>query len=178
MPSIAIGTIMPFAGNCNEPAVAANLRAQGWLPCWGQLVGIADYPDLERLIGNHYGGDKTSIALPDLRGRFIRGAAPGTAPIATLQASATAAPAKGPFTLDDSGAHTHTFDNVPAWDNSSSRVAGHSTYNWNAGSAPSSAPLPNPTHTHSVTGGGDGESRPVNVYVDYIIKVAAASSKG
>ena len=88
MSSIAIGTIMPFAGNCNEPAVAVNLRAQGWLPCWGQLVGIADYPDLERLIGNHYGGDKTRIALPDLRGRFIRGAAPGTAPIATVQASA------------------------------------------------------------------------------------------
>jgi hypothetical protein len=64
---------------------------------------------------------------------------------------------------------------VPAWDNSSSRVAGHSTYNWNVGSAPSSAPLPNATHTHTVTGGGDGESRPVNVYVDYIIKVAAAS---
>jgi microcystin-dependent protein len=178
MSSIAIGTIMPFAGNCTQPAVAANLRTQGWLPCWGQVISVADYPDLAGLIGNHYGGDKTSIALLDLRGRFIRGAAPDTAPIATVQASATATPAKAPFTLDEGGAHTHTFDNVPAWDNSSSRVAGHSTYNWNVGSASSGPPLPNATHTHTVTAGGDGESRPVNVYVDYIIKVAAASPNG
>ncbi len=174
MPSIAIGSIMSFAGDCTNQTVAANLLTQGWLPCWGQLVSMSDYPDLQGFIANLYGGDNvTTIALPDLRGRFIRGAGGNGGPIAQVQTYATAAPSTGSFTLDDGGAHTHNFPNVPGWNNYSDRCSGHSTYNWNGGTAATAGPQPNPTHTHTVTGGGDGESRPINIYVDYIIKVLA-----
>jgi microcystin-dependent protein len=163
---------MPFAGDCTQSAVSASLLAQGWLPCWGQLVSINDYPDLEGYIANLYGGDNvTNIALPDLRGRFIRGAGPGTGAIAAVQPYATAYPTTGALALDTAGVHTHTFDNVPAWDNHSDRCNGHSTYNWNGGTGPTSGPLPNATHSHNVATGGDTESRPINLYVDYIIKV-------
>jgi microcystin-dependent protein len=56
-----VGEIRLFAG---------NFAPQGWLPCDGSLVPIADYDTLFQLIGTTYGGDgQTTFALPDLRGR-------------------------------------------------------------------------------------------------------------
>jgi len=56
-----VGEIMPFAG---------NFAPQGWLPCNGQLLPIANYDTLFNLIGTTYGGDgQFTFALPDLRGR-------------------------------------------------------------------------------------------------------------
>lgn len=48
---------------------------QGWLPCNGELLEIAIYPELFNAIGNIFGGNprKGKFALPDLRSRFVRG---------------------------------------------------------------------------------------------------------
>ena len=68
-----LGEIRNFAG---------NFAPVGWEFCDGQVVDIADFPDLYTQIGTTYGGDGiTTFALPDLRGRapihegngFIRG---------------------------------------------------------------------------------------------------------
>lgn len=41
-----------------------------WLPCDGRLVSLQQYQALAAVIGTTYGGDgRTSIGLPDLRGR-------------------------------------------------------------------------------------------------------------
>ena len=45
----------------------------GYLFANGDLVNVADYPTLFRVIGYTYGGNGTQFALPDLRGQFIRG---------------------------------------------------------------------------------------------------------
>ena len=54
---------------------------QGWLRCEGQIINIADYPELATFYAsqhgasNYWGGDGiTTFAVPDLRGEFIRGA--------------------------------------------------------------------------------------------------------
>ena len=53
----------------------------GWLLCDGRSVTPGDYPALYAYIGNIYGGDTVTFALPDLVGRFALGAGdPGRQP--------------------------------------------------------------------------------------------------
>jgi len=57
-----LGEIRMFAG---------SYAPEGWAMCNGQLLSIAEYPELFSLIGTRYGGDgQTTFALPDLRGRL------------------------------------------------------------------------------------------------------------
>jgi microcystin-dependent protein len=61
MPEPFIGEIRLFSGG-SVP--------QGWAPCNGQLLQIAQSSPLFTLIGTTYGGDGvTTFALPDLQGR-------------------------------------------------------------------------------------------------------------
>lgn len=61
------GSVMAFAG---------DFAPMGWLTCDGRDVGRSTYPDLFTAIGTIYGeGDSsTTFGLPDLRGEFVRGA--------------------------------------------------------------------------------------------------------
>lgn len=53
-----IGGIMLFGG---------NFAPQGWEPCEGQLVSIANYAALFSILGTSYGGDgEKTFALPKL----------------------------------------------------------------------------------------------------------------
>ena len=61
---VPTGTVMWSAAP--EPPV-------GWLLCDGRFVAPGDYPALYASIGNTYGGDEVTFALPDLVGRFIMG---------------------------------------------------------------------------------------------------------
>lgn len=48
-----------------------NFAPQGWVPCDGALLAIADQPVLYDLIGTTYGGDGVNnFAVPDMRGRM------------------------------------------------------------------------------------------------------------
>jgi len=50
--------------------VGEDYAPQGWLPCDGRLLNIAEYTPLFNLIGTRYGGNgTTTFALPDLRGK-------------------------------------------------------------------------------------------------------------
>ena len=65
-----VGTIIPFMG---------VIAPQNYLACDGQIVNVADYPDLadffEVQFGTKYkfGGSGTTFGIPDLRGEFLRG---------------------------------------------------------------------------------------------------------
>jgi microcystin-dependent protein len=67
-----IGTIIPFAGTLNQQ----QLQAQGWLYCNGNTVSRTQYEKLFSVIGTGFGGGDgiSTYGLPDLRGRFFRGA--------------------------------------------------------------------------------------------------------
>lgn len=66
-----VGEIRGFAG-ATAPA--------GWLLCEGQVLSVAEHPQLFAVIGNAYGGDGiTTFALPNSSGRVMRGAGSGNA---------------------------------------------------------------------------------------------------
>ena len=80
----------------------------GWQPCDGRLLSIAEYEVLFALIGTTYGGDgQASFAVPDLRGRLPihQGTGPGLSNYVIGQMSGTES-----VTLisQQMPAHTHT----------------------------------------------------------------------
>jgi microcystin-dependent protein len=83
---------------------------QGYADANGQLLPIAQNPDLAKLYGTTYGGDgKTTFALPDLRGRVpvSQGAAKGL-PTAT-QGDAFGTPTTT-LTVQQMPQHSHDFN--------------------------------------------------------------------
>lgn len=176
MTILPVGSIMPFAGDASDPAIQNQLHQAGWIPCWGQAVAAATYPDYATYVGILYGGTAANPALPDLRGRFPRGAgarAGESFAVGQVLTALTALPQSGTFTLDTAGVHSHSFPNVPGWNNSSDRCKGHDNAQWNDGNGLSTAAG---AHSHTITGGGDAESRPTNLYLDFIVKVLDVDS--
>lgn len=168
---LPIGTIMPLAADVTEPAIAAALNAEGWLPCTGLSVKKSDYRSLFDVILYQFGGEGEDFTLPDMRGLFPRGAqeedstGPG-AVIGAVQENMTRLP-DHPFGLQEAGEHAHTLVNLPTASRYTYYTAGHSTAAWR-----DDAPTINGagTHAHAINVGGDKETRPVNVYVDFVIK--------
>ena len=57
---------------------AFGFAPQGWLPCNGQILPIAQYQALFALIGTTFGGNGIqTFAVPDLRGRLAMGQGQG-----------------------------------------------------------------------------------------------------
>jgi microcystin-dependent protein len=186
MDIIPIGTIVAYGGPLTD-ADKANLKAIGWLPCDGSLLKKRDYIDLALTINANYGGAgglNGTFNLPDLRGRFVRGlnhsanndpdasARQASNPggntgnnIGSLQSYATARPVN-PFKTSDDGLHNHNVPHAPINNNAYAIAGGHYGL-WNSGSVNTD---PAGKHTHTVVGGFNLESRPINRYVNYIIK--------
>jgi len=190
---VPAGAILAFGG-----ATAPT----GWLLCEGALVSRTTYANLYAAILNAHGsGDgTTTFALPDYRGRFIRGrdgavtrdpnAATRTAAntggntgdnVGSVQPNAAARPATTAFsgTAAATGSATLTaHQHGPAiggtnFVTSGSGVAasiqvGGSSYIQQG--LTSSANIDH-SHSVSISGGGDNETRPLNAYVNYIIKI-------
>ena len=158
-----------------------------------------EYADLFSVIGTTHGAGfdesgtkKGDFNLPDYRGRFLRGVAGATGPtrdpdigfrkpmaqggqggasVGSVQPDATRLPRNG-FTTGEARPPTHqhqdpTFNGVPG----PFELAGGATGRWNYDYGDQSAPTtPDGAHTHAIAGGGDAETRPVNAYVNWIIK--------
>jgi microcystin-dependent protein len=186
---IPTGTIIPYAGSFT-PENITNLRTQGWLPCDGALYLKKEYMDLCLSILNNYGGtggSSGSFNVPDLRGRFVRGVSynsqkdpdadsrvvsnPGGNQgnsVGSLQNWATGCP-HNPFITNTDNGHAHNVSHAPV-ENNAYAIAGSEYGIWKGGSVNTSSAG---EHTHDVTTGFDNESRPVNVYVNFIIKFSA-----
>jgi microcystin-dependent protein len=179
---LVVGTILPYG----SPIDAGQLEAQGWLYCDGSQLSITDYADLFAVIGTLHGGDGIqTFNLPDYRGYLLRGvddytgrdpdansrtaANPGGVAgdnVGSTQNHTAALPVTKSFTLDSAGSHSHTVSNIP---NHSSSAAETGSYRsiWNGGNADTDSAG---DHTHTVSSGGDAETRPVNAYVNFIIR--------
>jgi len=142
----------------------------GWLLCDGSLVSRTQYAALFSVIGTASGsGDgATTFNLPDLRGMFLRGVngSQGNTniwdPDAGLRtnefAGGNSGNAVGSMQTDQFRGHTHSF-----------------TSTGYQGCTPSSNPsdiaYPSNYSPNGVTGpAGGNETRPKNVYVNYIVK--------
>lgn len=193
--AVSAGSIVMFAG---------STVPQGWSACDGSQLAQATYPELFAAIGttwatctNPLNGSAYSapaggfFRLPDLSGAFVRGtggpnSAGVTTSLAGYQGPLTARPTSSLTTGNESANHIHTtpgsafpsgFTGVAV--NNPGNNLGVQYGNGGSGqtiwaqSAPSGSQSAN--HTHTVTGGGDAETRPVNVGVRFIIKLWTGS---
>lgn len=68
MPECYLGEIRSFA---------LQLIPRNWMPCDGRILRAHEYQALYSLLGDRFGGDgRSTFALPDLRGRVVRGSRP------------------------------------------------------------------------------------------------------
>lgn len=163
-----IGSIIPYVGDVTNMSNYADLVTDGWYPCTGGKLKLSD-PNgkaLYDVIGNTFGVDRLSYYLPDLCGRFVVGV--GTNPIGTVLANSTTGSPVTPFSTTSPGDHTHAVPTgIPTDTQGIDVVAGCDTAEHNDASVASDSQN---DHKHKISGGGDAESRPVNVNVDFIIR--------
>lgn len=178
--SIPIGTIVSFAGEENN-------IPKGWLICNGQILSKDKYPMLFNTIGTIWGGTGTpNFYLPDLRGLFLRGVAgeSNTDPDKDARYSpqlqhspsnpGNKGNAVGSLQGDDFKGHDHGFRDpghghlytkgctIDSW--GGNIVPSGQNINQQAAVATSSTNI-------SFNKEGGSESRPINAYVHFIIKV-------
>jgi microcystin-dependent protein len=166
---VPIGTILPFAG---------EKIPEGYLLCDGKEYDRVLHKPLFDVIGTLWGQNlPTHFKVPDLRGQFLRGVDENRK-LNSPQNYSTALP-KVKFIIGE-GAHSHEL------------ITGGSATIWPDGGATSNydrryftlnaterggrykventdKALQGDTHEHVITG-GDNETRPKNVAVNYIIK--------
>jgi hypothetical protein len=165
--SLPVGSIIAFAGKLahvpNPPQHETDVEPLGWLKCDGKLLFIAEYPDLFEVIGYQYSKSKSGdqFNLPDYQGYFLRGVDETgdidkdrkNREVGSIQESA----------IQD---HVHNYNAV--------KLAAASTPpSTGAGPPP---PALEPTEGPIAQKGkpklivSDNETRPVNIYVYFLIK--------
>ena len=162
--SVPPGSIMAYMGT-NAPT--------GWLLCDGSAVSRTVYSRLFGVIGvaNGYGDGMNTFNLPDLRAMFLRGV-DGDAGIdierdmrAAAKPGGNAGNAVGSLQQDQFKSHHHangSFNQVLKLSNGTSTTATSTDVTSNEPDIINSVPMMN---------AGGTESRPKNVYVNYIIKL-------
>ncbi|MBS1191316.1 MAG: hypothetical protein H6R10_3108 [Rhodocyclaceae bacterium] len=164
-----IGSILAIGADTTNFSNLAILLEMGWLPCNGGKLSKSDpkYAALYAVIGDTYGSVPLQFMLPDLRGYFVAGAGGQSKTGTVLQHSTTGAPVV-PITTSTDGNHLHSIPNIPTDTHTIDVVAGVDLAENNPTATPTSQ---DGSHTHTLSG-GDSESRPMNVYVDYVIRYA------
>ncbi len=179
------GSVSMFAG-ATAPA--------GWLLCDGSAISRASYADLFAAIGTTWGvGDgSTTFNIPNLVGKFVRGADGAGPELGATQGDATAVNGLSATGTFASSSHTHSDGSLVARVNPGSEnqlnVDRVSTSTWTAeerytgltssgsgGGQVSGAKVAGNTGTPSATSSpslssSDSETRPANVGLHYIIK--------
>ncbi len=160
--AVPVGTIMAYGGDTTDQKVVGQLQTRGWLPCDGALLETKNYPDLFSAIGTAFGANdaKTAFRVPDLRGRFLRGADQdqGRDPDAgsrSLIAQGGNRRGVGSLQDDEFKSHSHGYSKFPGTEVPPNGHAGGN--HWRA------------ADVQTGTTGGN-ETRPKNVSVNWIIK--------
>lgn len=144
---------------------AASAAPTSWLICDGTAVSRTTYASLFNSIGTAHGtGDgSTTFNLPDYRGRFLRGLTadtsrdPDLASRTVMNTGGASAGNIGSIQADEYKSHTHTLSLSGTIYTQTSTGTGTGSPGYNSLAATTSA-------------SGGNESRPKNVYLQYIIK--------
>lgn len=169
-PIVPVGTILIYA--LSTESTLDQLNLDGWLVCDGGLYSFQDYSELYGVIGQIYGGEDGSFAVPDLQGLFVRGVADAnnkdpdaslrTQPRPELKFRGNSGNAVGTLQMDDLGSHSHqyhSYDNVLK----TTHTDGHACL-----------AVGNVTQQTGSTGGS--ETRPLNQSVYFLIKANSLSN--
>ena len=177
---VPCGTILPFAKDVSSTGLPT-----GYLLCDGSAISQTTYATLYAVVGVAFGDGTTGTGggtgkfnLPDFRGRFLRGMAHGS----------TNDPDSGTRTADYTGGATG--DNVGSYQadafqdhrhnltlNGYEQAYGQGAGGWSAEPHVHYSGMNKPSddggYTASTVGGAavvSAETRPKNIYVDYIIR--------
>lgn len=169
-PALPVGVLVPMT--------LVVQPESGWMLCDGRSLSNVEYPELVSAIGQSHGGTASTFNLPDLRGRFPRGrsassprdpdaAQRGAVPggnqgdnVGSLQTGATGKPID-PFCIK--------LQHLPVKSGEVGHATGHAEALWNEGSV-------SITFFGGSAKGGDAETRPVNLSVDWYIKADTSSA--
>ena len=148
-------------------AYMGTIAPPGWLLCDGSVVSRTNYALLFGVIGTACGdGDgSTTFNLPDMRGVFLRGVNGSRSDSfadpddnSTLRinifSGGNTGNALGSYQLDMFASHTHNYNYTPL----ANGTSGEGT------------PGPRTVESVATSATGGNETRPKNVYVNYIIK--------
>lgn len=130
-----------------------------WFPCDGRELFKEDYAELFSIIGYRYGENepKKTFRIPDYRGEFLRGVKADTNSETPWPGQFEAFSTKKPNVNSFKAAISH----LPI----SEKVSHGVTKDDNIGYDNTKT-----VEQNTCTKGGDNETRPVNVYVNYYIK--------
>jgi microcystin-dependent protein len=172
--------------------MAEALAAEGWLFCDGRPIDRVQFKLLFDVIGEQYGWDSgpnsSRFNLPDYRGYFLRGTDHGAGhdpdialrgpqhlggsvhdQVGAFQPFATARPAYAALTMRGAGGHNHFIDAlVQPVSNKNLDVTGMYPDNFDVREDVHTSDEGD--HVHLIDGGGDHETRPANVSIDFIIR--------
>jgi microcystin-dependent protein len=165
---LVAGTVAPFSADATDENVRNKLSEDGWMMCDGTSLDQKAYKKLYDMIGTSYGSTDGQFSLPDLRGLFAKAPA-GETPVGVVERYKTHLACDPPFTVGEAGQHSHSVPNLPTdTDDLKSDVwPGNNQAAKKDGGRDLSVAG---EHTHSILG-GDVESRPINMALDFIIKV-------
>lgn len=167
-------------------AYSANSAPTGWLLCDGSAVSRSTYASLFAVIGITHGqGDAaTTFNLPDYRGRFLRGVDGGTgrdpdkASRTAMGTGGNTGDAVGSVQDSTFTAHNHTINindpghahgySIVSFQGGSPSLSGGGQYANGTTGATTAGSGTGITASSNNTGGN--ETRPINAYVNYIIK--------
>ncbi|MCT4636696.1 MAG: phage tail protein [Bacteroidales bacterium] len=166
-----VGSITAYAGRIDDSCPDENfnttpIEAWGWIVCDGRKLNVIDYPELFAVLGYLYGGSDGEFNIPDLRGMFLRG-------IGTDEAS-TESREKAPGGKDNQigsvqqcamQKHKHQYKKPVGVMPGKSGSAFASTQD-----DLTSDPTDNLKSVPGKIKVSDYETRPVNMFVNYIIK--------
>lgn len=176
--------IVPIGAVVSYPAATAPT---GWLLCDGSQISRTTYADLYAVIGTAHGtGDgSTTFHLPDYRGRFLRGRDggagrdPDAASRTAMNSGGSTGDAVGSIQAEELKAHTHNVTDaghthtaeVSTGSGGSTRFSSPSVTISGGTSSSYSGPIASATTGVSVQASTGDETRPINAYVSFIIKV-------
>jgi len=149
-------------------AFSGSTDVAEWLICDGREVDRTTYARLFTTIGIQYGEGNTTTTfnIPDFRGRFLRGADDAGTP----EGNASRDPDSGSRTaMNTGGVAGNLVGSIQ-----SHQYASHN-HSYSAGSGQASNAGPGTTLVsgftgHATSSSGGNETRPLNAYVNYIIK--------
>jgi microcystin-dependent protein len=182
---VPVGAVIPYAGPIDEdpnqaPALRQILAAQGWLVCDGSLVPISQFPALAALLGTAYGTQENGqFRLPDYRGVFLRGVNGGRQPPNDPDAGNRTG--SGPGGKGNIGNQVGSLQTCQFQEHEHQYAPGTAPGNFQTGGEPGLIATAQSSTTTEVVCKPQNESppcfgaetRPLNIYVHFLIKAAA-----
>ena len=161
-----VGTISAYGG---------NTAPTGWLLCDGTAVSQTTYADLFAVIGCNFGCSGGNFNLPDLRGRFLRGRDggagrdPDSGARTAMSTGGNTADNVGSVQVDGFQGHWHDIINGFNGGGGSNGITTDAAAQNTAAAGLNKAASPITDGSHG-TPRTASETRPVNAYVNWIVK--------